>query len=440
MTHKEVDFVDRTVEKVRFSIPSQPKATRVAAYARVSNGKDAMLHSLSAQVSYYSNLIQSHAGWIYVGVYTDEALTGTKESRTDFQRLLTDCRNGLIDLVIAKSISRFARNTVTLLCTVRELKNLGIDVFFEEQNIHTMSAEGELMLTILASYAQEESRSASENQKWRVRKSFENGELMNLRFLYGYRISNGKVEIDPEQSKVIREIFKLAIAGDSLSSIADGLNKRGVSGALGGKWTSERIRCILSNEKFIGDALLQKHYRNNHIEKKKMTNNGELPMYYAEGTHDAIIDKDTFEQAQTVLAAITAKTKHRPKPQTSAFTGLITCEYCGSRYKRMTNYGKKAWNCTTVLKGNASMCCAKKVPDDILTRLTSEVLGTETLDRDTVMRAITQIFAGNGYVVFCLTDGRKIKKEWQYPSRSESWTEEMKTAASRRAIEQRRKK
>ena len=432
--------MDRKVEKVRFSIPSQPKATRVAAYARVSNGKDAMLHSLSAQVSYYSNLIQSHPGWIYVGVYTDEALTGTKESRTNFQQLLADCRNGLIDLVIAKSISRFARNTVTLLCAVRELKNLGIDVFFEEQNIHTMSAEGELMLTILASYAQEESRSASENQKWRVRKSFENGELMNLRFLYGYRIRNGNVEIDPEQSKVIREIFELAIAGDSLSSIADGLNKRGISGALGGNWTTERIRCILSNEKFIGDALLQKHFRNNHIEKKKMMNNGELPMYYAEGTHDAIIDKDTFTQAQVVLAAITDKTKHRSKPQTSVFTGLITCENCGSRYKRMTNYGRKAWNCTTVLKGNASMCSAKKVPDDILTKLTSEVIGTDSFDRDMLIKTFSQIIAGNGYVVFCYADGRKVKKEWQYPSRSDSWTEEMKTVASQRAKAQRRKK
>ena len=149
-------------------VPKPPKLEqkkRVAAYARVSSGKDAMLHSLSAQVSYYSDLIQNHDDWLYVGVYADEAKTGTKESRADFQRLIADCRAGKIDMVITKSISRFARNTVTLLQTVRDFKAWEVDIFFEEQNIHTMSGDGELMMTILASYAQEESRSASENQK-----------------------------------------------------------------------------------------------------------------------------------------------------------------------------------------------------------------------------------------------------------------------------------
>ena len=152
------------------------KRKRVAAYARVSSGKDAMLHSLAAQVSYYSELIQRNPQWEYAGVYADENLSGTKEARPEFQRMLRDCREGKIDRILCKSTSRFARNTVTLLETVRDLKALGIDVFFEEQNIHTLSADGELMLSILASYAQEESLSASENQKWRVRKNFEEGK------------------------------------------------------------------------------------------------------------------------------------------------------------------------------------------------------------------------------------------------------------------------
>ena len=156
--------MERIVERIDSRIPVQPRALRVCAYARVSSGKDAMLHSLSAQVSYYSNLIQNHSGWLYCGVYSDEAMTGTKSQRDDFQRMIEDCHKGKIDLVITKSISRFARNTVTLLQTVRELKSLGIDIYFEEQHIHTISADGELMLTILASYAQEESLSASENQ------------------------------------------------------------------------------------------------------------------------------------------------------------------------------------------------------------------------------------------------------------------------------------
>lgn len=157
--------MERIVETVEWTVPQQPKAVRVAAYARVSSGKDAMLHSLSAQVSRYSSMIQNHPGWLYCGVYADEALTGTKDTRAEFVRLMNDCRAGKIDMVITKSISRFARNTVTLLQNVRELKRLGVDVYFEEQNIHTQSSDGELMMTILASYAQEESLSASENQK-----------------------------------------------------------------------------------------------------------------------------------------------------------------------------------------------------------------------------------------------------------------------------------
>ena len=289
--------MERIIRQVQFPMQSQPKAKRVVAYARVSTGKDAMLHSLSAQISYYSDLIQKHSGWQYCGVYSDEATTGTKGNRKGFQDMIKQCQTGNIDLIITKSISRFARNTVTLLQTVRELKEIGVDVYFEEQNIHTMSADGELMMTILASYAQEESLSASENQKWRVRKAFENGEVMNLRTMFGYSIFKGSITIDPENADVVREIFRRFIRGDSMGGIANSLNERGVRGALGGTWDAQRIRQILSNEKYTGNALLQKHYRNNHLEKKKTKNQGELPLYYAEGTHEAIIDQATFDRA-----------------------------------------------------------------------------------------------------------------------------------------------
>lgn len=202
----------RKIEKIEVKIPTIVRPKRVAAYARVSSEKDAMLHSLSAQVSYYSSYIQSHKGWEYCGVYSDEAKTGTKDSRQGFQKLITACKDGEIDMVITKSISRFARNTVTLLETVRELKAIGVDIFFEEQNIHSLSAEGELMLTILASYAQEESFSASENQKWRIRKSFENGELVNLRFLYGFQIKKGILTPHPDEALIVNEVFDRVIA------------------------------------------------------------------------------------------------------------------------------------------------------------------------------------------------------------------------------------
>ena len=205
----------RIVERVDFSIPAQPRVLRVCAYARVSTGKDAMLHSLSAQGSYYSKMIQSHAGWQYCGVYSDEAMTGTKNRRSGFQQMLEECRKGKIDLIITKSISRFARNTVTLLQTVRKLKSLGVDGFFEEQHIHALSSDGELMMTILASYAQEESLSASENQKWRVRKAFENGELMNLfcrRYSGGFKLYNIILHYLPPRFRIIQTADDRTIA------------------------------------------------------------------------------------------------------------------------------------------------------------------------------------------------------------------------------------
>lgn len=192
--------------------PKLEKKKRVAAYARVSNGKDAMLHSLSAQVSYYSNLIQNHGDWLYAGVYSDEAKTGTKDSRAGFQSLISDCRAGKIDMVITKSISRFARNTVTLLQTVREFKAMEVDIYFEEQNIHTMSGDGELMMTILASYAQEESRSASENQKWRIKRNFEAGIPWDGTLL-GYRLENGHYVIVPKEAELVRRIYNEYLSG-----------------------------------------------------------------------------------------------------------------------------------------------------------------------------------------------------------------------------------
>ena len=207
--------------------PKLERKKRVAAYARVSSGKDAMLHSLSAQISHYSELIQRNGDWLYAGVYADEANTGTKDSRADFQRLIADCRAGKIDMVITKSISRFARNTVTLLQTVRDFKAGEVDIFFEEQNIHTMSADGELMLTILASYAQEESRSASENQKWRIKRNFEEGMPWNGAML-GYRLKDGRYEVVPKEAELVRRIYNEYLAGDGYLSIAKRLTEEGV--------------------------------------------------------------------------------------------------------------------------------------------------------------------------------------------------------------------
>ena len=230
----------RTIKRVPFAAQQAPKPVRVAAYARVSSGKDAMLHSLSAQVSYYNDLIQHHPGWVFCGVYADEALTGTKADRENFVRLIRDCKAGKVDMVITKSISRFARNTVTLLETVRDLKSVGVDVYFEEQNIHSISPDGELMLSILASYAQEESLSASENQKWRVKRNFENGMPWNGTML-GYRYKNGTYIIVPEEAETVRFIFDQYLFGKGITAIAKMLNEQGIPTRYGNTWGKSSV-------------------------------------------------------------------------------------------------------------------------------------------------------------------------------------------------------
>jgi DNA invertase Pin-like site-specific DNA recombinase len=394
-----------------------------------------MLHSLAAQVSHYSEYIQRQSGWSYVGVYADEAVTGTKDNRPAFKRLLADCRDRKIDLVLTKSISRFARNTVDLLETVRELKSIGVDVFFEEQNLHTMSGDGELMLAILASYAQEESRSASENCKWRIRKRFENGELANFRFMFGYRIDKGKVEIDPEQADIVRMIFKDYIEGMGGGKLAEKLKGMNIPRAFSGEWRSERVIEIIKNEKYTGNALLQKKYVEDHLSKKLVWNKGHLPMYYAEGTHPAIIDQATFDKAQAILNSrrLTSKTKSSTCSR-YPFSSILRCELCGKKYKRKDRKGKVAWYCSTYLQEGKAACPSKQVPESVLYSLSTEVLGLEAFNADAFRKEIAEILVREpGELIFVFHDGHSVEKLWQHKSRSESWTNEMREAARHHA-------
>lgn len=412
-----------------------PIRKRVAAYARVSSGKDAMLHSLSAQVSYYSDLIQKHPGWQYIGVYADEALTGTNDSRAEFQRMLTDCRAGKIDMIITKSISRMARNTVTMLETVRELKSLNIDVYFEKENIHSLSEDGELMLTILASFAQEESRSVSENCKWRIRKQFQEGELANLRFMYGYRIEKNCIEIDPEQAAIVRLIFSKYINGEGCTDIAKQLCESGVESIRNGVWMTRRVIDILKNEKYAGNALLQKKYVIDHLSKKLVRNNGVLPKYYAENTHPAIIDLDTFQMAQEIMEANKAKNNISQKEKAQyPFTGKIVCANCGKRYKRTRTHKAFAWNCTMLLEQGKSACHAKQIPEDILISITMEVLGLSHFDESVFQSKIKELHVPEpNKVIFVFMDGHIVEQTWQNKSRRDSWSEEARQLAKERA-------
>lgn len=286
------------ITRIEPTVATLTPKKKVAAYARVSVESDRLNHSLSAQVSYYSNLIQNNPEWIYVGVYADSGMSGTgKDKRIEFQRMIDECEARRIDIVITKSISRFARNVVDLLQTVRHLKSLGIDVWFEKENIKTLSSDGELLLSLLGSFAQEESQSISENSKWGLRKMFEKGTLRNHK-LYGYCLRDGKMTIVPEEAEIIRGIYKLYLAGDSFYMIAKKFNARGIKSCYGKSFSGTVIGYILRQEKYTGNSLLQKYYVKDVLTHKLLKNKGELPMYYSENTHPAIIDKETFDKVQ----------------------------------------------------------------------------------------------------------------------------------------------
>lgn len=434
--------MNRTITKTRFPHAPLPTLTRVAAYARVSSGKDEMLHSLAAQVSYYSEYIQKHPGWLYSGVYADEAMTGTKDDRPEFQRMLADCRNNRIDQIITKSISRFARNTVTLLETVRELKALGIDVYFEEQNIHTLSGEGELMLTILASYAQEESLSVSENCKWRIRQDFSKGKPGNLR-IFGYDLVDGQLEINTQEAATVRMIFADYLGGMGKNAIVKKLRDQGIPTKTNRNWQVNTIHTILRDEKYTGQLIMQKTFRSDHLNKIKKVNNGELLQYYIDENHPAIITTDIFEKVQQEIER--REKKYMPQPRTptfSEFTGKIHCGICGASFRRKivnagTRFATAKWVCSSYNTHGLSACCMKPIPEDVLKRLASEVLGMDAYDANNITTKIRKIIISKfGEVEFHTKDGRHVIKTWQYPSRSDSWTDEMKRAAKQRRSDQ----
>ena len=403
-------------------LPVQRK--RVAAYARVSNGKNAMLHSLSTQISYYNNYIGSRGDWELAGIYADEAMTGTKDDRPEFQKMLADCRAGKIDMIITKSLTRFARNTVTLLSAVRELKSLEVDVYFEKENIHTLSTDGELMLTLLASFAQEESRSVSENQKWRVRKLFEQGRATNGDAL-GYRFQDGTFHIVPEEAEIVRQIFTDFLSGMGFNAIIKKLNHAGIPARRGGLWSETTIS------------------------KKNVKNRGELPQYFVENSHDPIISREVFEQTQQELERRMKKFGITRNPhKTTLFTGLIRCGLCGKNFRhKIANAGKKCekpvWCCSTFNTRGKNACPAQQIPENILIAKTAEVLDVTEFDRKTLMEWIKEIQVPKHYhLVYVFHDGHIEERTWQHKSRRESWTDEMKQKArenARRQAERRKK-
>jgi len=429
----------RKITKITPSVPSLPTRKRVAAYARVSEEKGRTLHSLSAQVSYYSTHIQKRPEWEYVGVYADSGETGTSSNRSEFQRLIADCESGKIDIVLTKTISRFARNTVDLLETVRRLRELGVEVRFEEQNINSMSGDGELMMTILASFAQEESRSLSENVKWAIRKGFKEGKTNSFN-IYGYRWNGEKFIVHPEEAEVVRIIFANFLNGISAEQTAKQLTEMGVKSYTGmEEFSATSVRAILRNDKYTGVLRLQKTYVENHISHRYMINKGELPVYLVEDAHEAIIDEATFdavqaEQARRQELGVFANWSIT----TSVLTSKIKCGKCGASFhrkgrKRADGSSSKYWRCGTMDKKGGDKCHMKDIPEDKIKQAATEILGLDEFDEIVFAEEVTQMTVPEDFaLVFHLADGSETAITWVSTSKKDCWTPEARQAAAER--------
>ena len=418
----------RIVTQMKPTALAERKVTRVAAYARVSVDNDEMLHSLSQQVSYYSAMIQSHPDWSFVGIYADDPITGTKDNRPEFQRMLADCRAGKIDVIYTKSVARFARNTVTLLSVVRELRSLGIGIRFEEQSIDTLTSVGELLLTIIGSYAQEESRNVSENLKWGIRNGFKEGRASTCN-MTGYRLVKGEIKVIPDEAKVVQLIFDLHRAGYGKQSIANLLNEAGIETKYHHIWCQSSVIQILTNEKYSGDLLLQKYYSEDHMTKKTRKNKGELPQYLIENDHPAIIERTIFYDVQKEIHRRAVLYQH-DKGATSVFSSMIRCGICGKSYTRKPRHDHYAWRCNTYSKRGKKYCPSTTIPEEVLKTACCQALGLRTFDASALNERVTSIEAcANNLLRFNFYDGHQEEVHWTIPSRAQSWSEDMKLKA-----------
>ena len=431
----------RKINIIEPKVPQMPSRKMVAAYARVSMESERLQHSLSAQVSYYSSLIQQNPAWEYAGVYADDGITGTKTNdRTEFNRMIADCEAGKIDIILTKSISRFARNTVDLLNAVRHLKDLGISVQFEKEHIDSLSEDGELMLTLLASFAQEEVRSLSDNVKWGTRKRFEKG-IPNGRFqIYGYRWDGDHLVVEPEEAKIVKLIYDNFLNGLSAESTEKQLEEMGVKSYKGQHFGNTSIRQILGNITYTGNLLFQKEYTVDPISKKSRKNQGELPQYWVENTHEAIIPMEVYQAVQE------EKARRRElgvfanwSINTSCFTSKIKCGRCGKSYQRSNRKGRKdpdanytVWICGTRRKTGNAQCQNKDIPEPMLKEACAAVLGLDEFDETVFSEQINHIEIPAPYeMVFYFKDGRIVPHRWQSTMRKDCWTDDRRAAKGR---------
>lgn len=397
-------------------IPAKPKfdqaapeglsrKRRVAAYALVSTQQEEQASSFEAQVDYYTRYIQSKPEWEFVRVYADEGISGTSTRKRDgFNEMIQDALAGKIDLILTKSISRFARNTVTTLTYVRQLRERGVEVFFEKENIYTLDSKGELLITIMSSLAQEESRSISENVTWGQRKRFADGKvtICYSRFLGYKKGPDGEPAIDEHEAQIVRLIYRLCLYGKSDTYIARLLDEEGIPTASNGRWSANAVESILTNVKYKGAAELQKTYTVDFLTKKRRINDGQVAKYYVENSHPAIISPEVFDLVQYERARLKEKGLLRVNT-TYPFSGRIICGECGSLYGRVQWYkDDTSWSCNERTRHGA---CHPPVLRE------REIMAGFLCAYNRIAGRIDEIRAAYADVIDALTDTSQIDKE-----------------------------
>ena len=399
-TTPTVIFIPAKPEVVRAS----KRQLRVAAYCRVSTDDEEQLTSYEAQKNYYTDKIMTNKEWTMAGIFADEGITGTSaRKRPEFLRMIRQCKQGKIDIVLTKSISRFARNTVDCLNYVRALKELGIAVIFEKENMNTLEIDSEILITMLGAFAQSESESISANVRWGIRQAMKEGKAtIQYKYLYGYRKGDdGKPEIIPDQAEVVRKIYDLFLSGTPVRGIQEYLNASAVPNINGeSKWARSAIDSILTNEKYCGDVLLQKTYIDDCINKKVKKNTGQLPMYLVQNHHEGIISRETFDAAQAELSRRNAgrspSKKNAPTGRSRysskyALSDRLYCGECGTRYQRCTwrnRDGSKriVWRCVSRVDYGSKYCHdSPTLDEEPLHRAILAAINSAVKDKDNIV-------------------------------------------------------
>lgn len=410
------------------SLPSLDKITRVAAYARVSTEKAEALSSLANQIEHYRHMFAANPNYVLVGVFSDNGISGAKSARPEFQKMIEMAKNGEIDLIYTKSISRFSRNLMTTLQIIKELKAIDVGIYFEEQRMNTLDNKSEFTLNLLSVFAETELKSMSGNMRWRIMKDYEEGKLWGGGDYTGYKIVNRRYVLDPETAPIVRRIYDMYLSGIGDHKIAKLLELEGVPTTRGGKWGHATIQMILTNRNYTGDLVLQRTYTKDYKSTRHL-NKGQADYFVVENDHEPIIDKETFLNAQ-ILRSQKAKMHNTEKPKQKVvrtFSDLLYCGICGHQFHFKKGPYHNHYLCATFVNYGKRRCQSKQIRESILESVTKSTLGLEEINNDILKKKLRKIIIKpDNMLTYILKNDEEITVHWDDPKRSDGWTDEMK--------------